>query len=77
MPGRLLVNLSGMSDADLQIVDAAIDALLAEHDPKTESYFEFRGHQYDAGLAWAQWPKGDGGLGVAPQMQKHINKRLD
>ena len=65
-----------MSDAELQIVDAAIDALLADHDPTSESYAEFRGHQFDAGLAWVKWPKGEGGLGVAPQLQKHVNKRL-
>jgi len=65
-----------MSDAELQIVDAAIDTLLGDHDPETESYQEFRGHQFDAGLAWVKWPQGEGGLGVAPQMQKHVNKRL-
>lgn len=65
-----------MSDADLQIVDAAIDALLADHDPKVESYQEFRGHQFDAGLAWVMYPKGHGGLEVAPQQQRHVNQRL-
>jgi len=65
-----------MSDADLQTVDAAIDALLADHDPKTEDYETFRGHQFDAGLAWVQFPEGNGGLGLARQLQKHIEKRL-
>lgn len=65
-----------MSDADLQKVEAALDALLADHDPSTESYREFRGHQFDAGLAWVQFPTGHGGLGVAPQLQKVANKRL-
>ena len=65
-----------MSDADLQTVEAALDALLAEHDPKTESYEEFRGHQFDAGLAWVMYPKGNGGLGLSPQLQRVINKRL-
>ena len=65
-----------MSDADLQKVEAALDTLLADHDPTTESYREFRGHQFDAGLAWVQFPEGNGGLGVAPQLQKVVNKRL-
>ena len=65
-----------MSDADLQKVEAALDALLADHDPSTESYREFRGHQFDAGLAWVQFPPGHGGLGVAPQLQKVVNRRL-
>jgi len=65
-----------MSDADLQTVEAAVDALLADHDPKVESYQEFRGHQFDAGLAWITNPEGRGGLSLAPQLQKVINKRL-
>ncbi|MFT5269796.1 MAG: alkylation response protein AidB-like acyl-CoA dehydrogenase, partial [Acidimicrobiales bacterium] len=65
-----------MSDADLQTVEAALDALLADHDPKTESYSEFRGHLFDAGLAWIQFEKGAGGLGMAPQLQRTINIRL-
>ena len=65
-----------MSDPDLQKVEAALDTLLAEHDPKAQTYFEFRGHQFDAGLAWVQFPEGNGGLGVAPQLQKVAAKRL-
>jgi len=57
-------------------IEAAIDELLAAHDPTKESYEEFRGHQFDAGLAWVQFPKGNGGLGAAPQLQRVINKRL-
>ena len=65
-----------MTDADTAKVEAALDALLAEHDPKTEGYEEFRGHQFDAGLAWVQYPEGNGGMGVAPQLQQNVNKRL-
>ncbi len=67
--------MSAMS-TDVQQVEDALDALLAEHDPSTESYEEFRGHQYDAGLAWVQGPKGFGGMDLAPQLQKVVNKRL-
>ena len=65
-----------MSDAELQRVDAAIDALLEAHDPKAQGYEEFRGHQFDHGLAWVMFPEGHGGLGVRPQLQKHVNERL-
>jgi alkylation response protein AidB-like acyl-CoA dehydrogenase len=65
-----------MSDADLTKVEAALDALLSEHDPKAESYEVFRGHQFDAGLAWVQFPTGSGGLDVAPQLQRVVNRRL-
>ena len=35
--------LTAMTNADTAKVDAALDALLAEHDPTTEGYEEFRG----------------------------------
>ena len=54
-----------MTDTDASRVDDAIDALLLEHDPTAESYVEFRGHQFDAGLAWVHLPEGSGGLGYA------------
>ncbi len=66
-----------MSDAELQKVESALEALLAEHDPAAESYQEFRGHQFDAGLAWVQYPEGKGGLGVRPQLQRDVNRRLN
>ena len=62
--------------SDQQRVEAALDALLAEHDPTSESYEEFRGHQFDAGLAWVQFPEGNGGLGVARQLQRVVEQRL-
>ncbi|GJM38305.1 MAG: acyl-CoA dehydrogenase [Acidimicrobiales bacterium] len=65
-----------MSDAELDQANAALDALLAEHDPTAEGYEEFRGHQYDHGLAWVQYPKGKGGLGIRPQLQREVNRRL-
>ncbi len=64
-----------MTDA-LHQIDAAIDALLAEHDPTAMSTIEFRGHQYDAGLGVVHFPVGRGGMGLAPSLQRHIDKRL-
>lgn len=65
-----------MSDSEVTAVDEALDALLAAHDPTQESYHEFRGHQFDAGLAWVQFPRGHGGLEVRPQLQRRVNRRL-
>ena len=64
-----------MSD-DLQKVEDALDTLLENHDPTTESYQEFRGHQFDAGLAWVQHPAGCGGMGLRPQLQRVVEERL-
>ena len=66
-----------MSDTELQTVNDALDALLAAHDPAAESYAEFRGHQFDAGLAWVHYPVGKGGLSVRPQLQRDVNRRLN
>ncbi len=60
----------------LEQVDAAIDALLAEHDPATVSDIELRGARYDAGLAWVHFPVGFGGLGLRPDLNRHVEKRL-
>ena len=57
-------------------VDAAVDALLAEHDPATTPNVEFRGHRYDAGLAWVHFPEGFGGMGLKPELNKHVEQRL-
>ncbi|MFP5487242.1 MAG: acyl-CoA dehydrogenase, partial [Acidimicrobiia bacterium] len=60
----------------LEQVDAAIDALLAEHDPASAPNLEFRGARYDAGLAWVHFPVGFGGLGLPPDLNRHVEKRL-
>jgi alkylation response protein AidB-like acyl-CoA dehydrogenase len=35
------------------------------------------GAQFDLGLAWVHFPVGEGGLGVAPQLQDVVDARLD
>ncbi|WP_428119671.1 acyl-CoA dehydrogenase family protein [Candidatus Poriferisodalis sp.] len=64
------------ADAAATRVDAAIDELLASHDPKQLSYAEFRGAQFDAGLAWVYFDEGHGGLSVRPQLQRRVEERL-
>ena len=57
-------------------VEAAIEQLLATHDPKTMDNVTFRGYRYDAGLAWVHFPVGFGGLGVRPDLNRLVEKRL-
>ncbi len=63
-------------DPETRRVQEAIDALLAAHDPKAESYEEFRGHQFDHGLAWVYQAEGDGGLNVRPELQRLVEAQL-
>jgi alkylation response protein AidB-like acyl-CoA dehydrogenase len=63
-------------DADTATVNAAIDRLLSETDPKTVDNRTFRGARYDLGLAWVHFPVGFGGLGLRPEFNKLIESRL-
>ena len=60
----------------LERIDAAIDAVLIAHDPSTTSNVELRGARYDAGLAWVHFPEGFGGMGLRPDLNRHIDKRF-
>ncbi len=64
------------TDPQTKLVDEALASLLASHDPRAESVEEFRGHQFDAGLAWVDFDKGFGGLGVRPQLQRVVEEKL-
>lgn len=57
-------------------VDERLDRLLGELDPRAVDPVEFRGRQYDLGLAWVTFPEGWGGLGVAPNMQREVDRRV-
>ncbi|MEM7337358.1 MAG: acyl-CoA dehydrogenase family protein [Actinomycetota bacterium] len=67
--------MSDVTAADTTLVDDALDALFAAASP-TMGGKEFRGHQFDHGLAWVHFDKGHGGLGVSPQLQKRVEERL-
>ena len=54
-------------------VAAALDALLGDNDPKQMSYEDFRGAQFDHGLAWVYFDEGYGGLDVSPVLQKQVD----
>ncbi len=51
-------------------------ALLAEANPDEVSMVEFRGAQFDHGLAWVHFPEGRGGLGLNGKLQAIVNDEL-
>jgi alkylation response protein AidB-like acyl-CoA dehydrogenase len=57
-------------------VDDALNQLLASYRPETTDPKEFWGAQFDAGLAWVDFPVGDGGLGVSPSHRATVAHRL-
>jgi alkylation response protein AidB-like acyl-CoA dehydrogenase len=58
------------------VVGERLEQLLCELDPRSADPVDFRGRQYDLGLAWVQFPVGWGGLGVTPHLQREVNRRL-
>jgi alkylation response protein AidB-like acyl-CoA dehydrogenase len=64
-----------MADASPSIGDR-ITQLLGELDPRTTPVVEFRGRQFDLGLAWVSFPEGSGGLGLPPGLQRQVDDRL-
>ena len=65
-----------MSEADRSRVEDAVRRLLADNPLGTTSPEDFWGAQYDAGLAWVQFPVGRGGLGVDPRLQSVVDDAL-
>lgn len=59
----------------MQVLDL-VEQLIAGGDPTPATISEFRGRQYDLGLAWVHFPVGWGGLGLAPNHQREIDRRL-
>jgi alkylation response protein AidB-like acyl-CoA dehydrogenase len=68
--------MSTATSSDIEIVEQALDALLAEFDPKKVDDRTFRGARFDAGLAWVHFPKGHGGLGLRPELNRRIEERV-
>ena len=65
-----------MSDVELARVEAAIEALVADHDPAVTDPIAFREARYDHGLAWVQYDQGVGGLSVRPELNRLVERRL-
>jgi alkylation response protein AidB-like acyl-CoA dehydrogenase len=62
--------------ADVAEVNRLVDRLLATRDPASVSAVEFRGAQFDLGLAWIDFPVGLGGLGLDSSLQRLVHTRL-
>ena len=58
------------------LVNDRLDQLLGELDPRKTDPVEFRGRQYELGLAWVHFPEGYGGLDLPPSHQRTIEARL-
>ena len=65
-----------MPTSDHEVVVAAVDRLLTEHPPDRTDAKAFWGAQFDAGLAWVDFPVGDGGLGAPPRYREYVTRRL-
>jgi alkylation response protein AidB-like acyl-CoA dehydrogenase len=82
MVGQRKVTLTRMTTTDADPttdelrVSALVDELIADHDPATTDPIEFRGEQFDRGLAWVAFPEGDGGLGLPGSLQRVVDARL-
>jgi len=61
---------------DATIVHDRTSQLLDELDPRTAPVEKFRSRQFDLGLAWVSFPEGRGGLGLPPNLQREIDRRL-
>ena len=61
---------------DTTLVQDRTTQLLEESDPRTASTEEFRSRQFELGLAWISFPEGYGGLGLRPNLQQEIDRRL-
>jgi alkylation response protein AidB-like acyl-CoA dehydrogenase len=64
-------------DQDSAIVELAIDGLVEGYPPQSTQPKAFWGAQFDAGLAWVDFPQGDGGLGVSPSYREVVARRLN
>jgi alkylation response protein AidB-like acyl-CoA dehydrogenase len=61
---------------DTTLVNDRIDQLLDEFDPTVVPAEAFRERQFDLGLAWISFPEGWGGLGLPPNVQRLVDRRL-
>jgi alkylation response protein AidB-like acyl-CoA dehydrogenase len=57
-------------------VAGLVDQLLAEVPPADVSAAAFLGAQFDRGLAWIHFPRGEGGLGLSPSLHQFVVGRL-
>jgi alkylation response protein AidB-like acyl-CoA dehydrogenase len=59
------------------LIEERIKALFASHPPAETDERTFWGAQFDAGLAWVQFPEGLGGSSVSPRWQAVVDQRIN
>ncbi|MCH1512078.1 MAG: acyl-CoA dehydrogenase family protein [Acidimicrobiales bacterium] len=68
-------DIGAVNDEERQLIQI-VEEFLKGNDPTSVDNKEFRGARYDAGLAWVHFPKGEGGLGVRPNLQRVVERRM-
>ncbi|MDG2301206.1 MAG: acyl-CoA dehydrogenase family protein [Acidimicrobiales bacterium] len=53
-----------------------VEEFLEENSPQSMENIDFRGARFDAGLAWVHFPEEEGGLGLPPNMQRIVERRM-
>jgi alkylation response protein AidB-like acyl-CoA dehydrogenase len=64
-----------VTDSDVDL-GPNVAELLAAHPPEETDRIDFLRAQFDAGLAWVQFPEGLGGLGLEASMQAQVDDAL-
>jgi alkylation response protein AidB-like acyl-CoA dehydrogenase len=74
----MTATVSPEAEVTPEVADIArrVEELLAAHPPAATDRTAFLEAQYDAGLAWVHFPEGAGGLGVAPSLQRVVDRAL-
>jgi hypothetical protein len=60
-----------------RLLDERVVELLEKVHPGSASIEEFRGEQYDLGLASVHFPEGKGGWDLPPMLQSGVDARLE
>jgi alkylation response protein AidB-like acyl-CoA dehydrogenase len=68
--------VSAAAAVDAADVQRRVDELLAAYPPSRTDRTAFLEAQFDAGLAWVQFPDGAGGLGATPGLQRIADQAL-
>ena len=53
-----------------------VEEFLEKNDPNSMDNTDFRGARYEAGLAWVRFPEGEGGLGLRPNLQRVVERKM-
>jgi len=74
--GAAAESAATLEDDEARMVDQLVDQLLADVPPGSVEPKVFMGEQFDRGLAWVNFPRGCGGLEVAPRLQQRVTAKL-